>query len=64
MAEARTLTEGDEKLRVVGILGTVVRAGDKASMREPQSGMDLVFEWFCRDGALVSINAQLDTRRR
>ena len=49
-----TRTEGDEKLRVVGVFGTIVRAGDKTAVREPQPWVYLVFEGFCGGGARVN----------
>jgi hypothetical protein len=46
--EAGTRTESDEKLRIIGILCAVVRAGDETSVGEPQSWVYLVLERFCR----------------
>ena len=51
-------TEGDKKLRVVGILCAVIRASDETSVGEPQSRMYLVFERFCRADPRVSTNIE------
>lgn len=58
MAEPSRRTEGDEKLRVIRVLGAVVCAGDQPSVGEPQPLMYLVLERFCVNMQRVSPSIQ------
>ena len=41
-----TLTQRNEELRVVGVLGPVVRHPDQSAVDEPEPGVNLILEWF------------------
>ena len=49
-------TEGDEKLRVVGVLGAIVCAGDQPLVGKPQPRVYLVPGRSCTDNPRVNTN--------